>query len=75
MKTQQELFRFVAGRNIHTCNAFELEHFDVERMRSGDGDMATGDVLFVHDGTAVSGTLPEVYERDGDTLRLVEWWK
>lgn len=65
LRTRSNLNRFLMGRAVQTCNAFELEHFDVDELQ---------DLLVVHDGTKPPATLPDVYERQGDVLRLVEWW-
>lgn len=67
MKTKHALHNFIAGKTLHTCNKFELEHFDVEIL---DLDA----LLLVHDGTKPVGTFPDVYRRAGDALKLVEWW-
>jgi len=65
LRTRANLHRYLAGRHVQTCNAFELEHFEPENVR---------DILLVHDGTKPSHALPDVYVLDGDVLRLVEWW-
>jgi hypothetical protein len=65
LRTRSNVHRYLAGRDVQTCNAFELEHFELEGLR---------DILLVHDGTRPPDTLPDVYERRGDVLRLVEWW-
>ena len=65
LRTRTNLHRYLAGRDVQTRNLFELEYFEIDELR---------DILLVHDGTRPPGTLPDVYERDGDELRLVEWW-
>lgn len=65
LRTKTNFTRFLAGRQIQTCNLFELEHFDLDELR---------DILLVHDGTKPTGAIPDVYERAGDVLQLVEWW-
>jgi hypothetical protein len=67
VKDRPSMNRFIAGRTLHTCNKFELEFFEVDAM-------GVGALLLVHDGTKPVGTLPDIYERAGETLRLVEWW-
>jgi len=61
-----QLNRFLAGKTLHTCNRFELDLF---------ADLQPGHLLCVHDGTKSMDALPDVYERVGNKLELVEWWK
>ena len=63
-----QLNRFLAGKTLHTCNHFERKFFDLGLLRYGH-------LLLVHDGTKPMDALPDVYERVGDRLTLVEWWK
>lgn len=73
LRTRRNLERFLMGRTLLTCNAFELEHYEVERLQT-EGPGKDAWLLVVHDGTRPAAALPDVYERRGDTLKLVEWW-